>query len=105
LNVFSEALQAELRGTGVKVQSLCPGFTHTGFHDTPEHRGFHRSRIPEALWMSAEEVAAQSLSALDRRQVIFVPGFKNRLLAVMARNAPRSLLHLLRSKRQPAADC
>jgi len=101
LNVFSEALQAELRGTDVKVQALCPGFTHTGFHDTPEHRGFHRSGIPESLWMSAEEVAAQSLNALGRRQVVFVPGFKNRLLAVAARNAPRSLLHLLRSRRTP----
>jgi len=101
LNVFSEALQAELRGTGVKVQALCPGFTHTGFHDTPEHKGFHRSGIPEALWMSPEEVAAQSLNALGRRQVVFVPGFKNRLLAVAARNAPRSLLHLLRSRRTP----
>ena len=99
LNVFSEALHAELRGTGVKVQALCPGFTHTGFHDTPEHKGFHRSGIPKALWMSAEDVAAQSLNALGRRQVIFVPSFKNRLLAVAARNAPRSLLHLLRSRR------
>ena len=99
LNVFSEALQAELHGTGVRIQALCPGFTHTEFHDTPEHKGFRRSGIPEALWMSAEEVAAQSLNALGRRQVIFVPGFKNRLLAVAARNTPRSLLHLLRSRR------
>ncbi|GAB4531246.1 MAG: SDR family oxidoreductase [Anaerolineae bacterium] len=98
LNVFSEALQAELKGTRVKVQALCPGFTRTGFHDTPEHGGFHRSRIPAALWMSAEEVAAQSLRALGRPQVIFVPGFKNRLLAALARNVPRSLLHLLRSR-------
>jgi len=104
LNVFSEALQAELTGTGVKVQSLCPGFTHTGFHDTPEHKGFHRSRIPEAMWMSAEDVVTGSLSALDRRQVIFVPGLKNRLVAVVARNIPRPLLPLLRSNRPPATD-
>jgi short-subunit dehydrogenase len=96
---FSEALQAELRGSGIKVQALCPGFTHTGFHDAPEHKGFHRSRIPEALWMSAQEVAEQSLRALDRRQVVFAPGFKNQVLAIGARNVPRSLLHLLRSKR------
>lgn len=102
LNVFSEALQAELTGTGIKVQSLCPGFTHTGFHDTPEHKGHHRSRIPEAMWMSADEVVTESLSALDRRQVIFVPGLKNRLVAAVARNTPRSLLPLLRSNRAPA---
>jgi len=104
LNVFSEALQAELTGTGVKVQSLCPGFTHTGFHDTPEHKGFRRSRIPEAMWMSAEEVAAESLAALDRRRVVFVPGLKYRLVAMVARNTPRSLLPLLRSNRPPATD-
>jgi short-subunit dehydrogenase len=98
LNVFSEALQAELSGTGVKIQALCPGFTHTGFHDTPEHGGFNRSRIPEALWMSAGEVAAGSLSALDRPHVVFVPGFKNQVLAAVARNVPRSLLPLLRSR-------
>ncbi|NIR03526.1 MAG: hypothetical protein GTN78_25575 [Gemmatimonadales bacterium] len=57
------------------------------------------------MWMSAEDVATESLSALDRRQVIFVPGLKNRLVvATVARNTPRSLLHLLRSNRPPSAD-
>ena len=37
LNTFSEALQAELRGTGVQIQALCPGFTHTEFLDNPEY--------------------------------------------------------------------
>ena len=101
LNVFSEALQAELRDTDIKIQALCPGFTRTGFHDTPEHQGFGRSEIPEFMWMSAEEVAAQSLSGLDRHQVVLVPGFKNRLVAAVARNIPGSLLHLLRGKRKP----
>jgi short-subunit dehydrogenase len=98
LIVFSEALQAELKGTGVKVQALCPGFTRTEFHDTPTHRGFHRSNIPEALWMSAGDVAEQSLGALHRHQVIFIPGFKNLLVAAAARGIPPSLLHLLRGK-------
>ena len=101
LKVFSEALQAELRDTYIKIQALCPGFTHTGFHDTPEHQGFGRSGIPDFMWMSAEEVAAQSLSGLDRHQVVLVPGFKNRLVAAVARNIPSSLLHLLRGKRKP----
>jgi short-subunit dehydrogenase len=99
LNVFSEALQAELHGTGVKIQALCPGFTHTEFHDTPEHQGFGRSEIPEAMWMSAGEVADQSLSALDRNQVIFIPGFRNRLAAVVARSVPTSLLRMVRSRK------
>jgi short-subunit dehydrogenase len=98
LNVFSEALQAELKGTGVRIQALCPGFTHTGFHDTPEYGGSGRPHIPELLWMSAQEVAAQSLNALSQDRVIFIPGLKNRLLAVLARNVPRSLLPILRNR-------
>jgi short-subunit dehydrogenase len=96
LNVFSEALQAELHGTGIKIQALCPGFTHTEFHDTPEHQDSGRPEIPESMWMSAAEVAEQSLSALNRNQVIFIPGFKNRLSAVVARSLPTSLLRIVR---------
>jgi len=86
LNAFSEALQAELRGTGVRVQALCPGFTsNTDFYDMPEYEAFDRSQIPKALWMPAEEVVAKSLKALRRSQVVYIPGFKNRLLVALAR--------------------
>ena len=98
LNVFSEALQAELHGTGVKIQALCPGFTRTEFHDTPEHRGFGRSEIPEAMWMSADEVVAQSLSGLGRNRVVFIPGIRYRLAAVVARSVPTSLLRIVRNR-------
>lgn len=98
LNVFSEALQAELTGTGVQIQALCPGFTRTGFHHTPEYEASDRYQIPGLLWMSAREVAAGSLEALAQGQVIYVPGRKNRFLAAMARNAPRSLLPILRRR-------
>jgi short-subunit dehydrogenase len=88
LTIFSEALQVELDGTGVQVQALCPGFTTTEFHDRPELETFHRSDIPKPLWMTAEEVATASLEALSRNQVVAIPGFRNRLLAVLARNTP-----------------
>ncbi len=80
LNTFSEALQAELAGTGVKVQALCPGFTLTEFHDTPEYEPDHRSKIPGAVWMSAEAVVEESLAKLGSNQVIVVPGWHYRAL-------------------------
>lgn len=98
LNVFSEALQAELRGTGVHIQALCPGFTHTGFHYTPVYEASDRRPLPEPLWMSAESVAADSLRALDRGKVIYVPGFKNRVLATLARYTPPWLVSVLRNR-------
>ncbi|NQT14129.1 MAG: SDR family oxidoreductase [Planctomycetes bacterium] len=86
LNVFSEIVGAELRGTGVHVQALCPGYTYTGFHDTEEFRDFDRSQIPKALWMSAERVVAASLKALDRKRRLCIPGVNNRLLAILLRS-------------------
>ncbi len=78
---FSQALQAELDGSGIAVQALCPGYIHTEFHDEMQAEGFDKGRIPENMWMSAEEVVTASLEALDRGQVIVVPGEGNQTLA------------------------
>lgn len=92
LNVFSEALQRQLRDTNITIQALCPGYTYTGFHDTDEYQDFNRSRIPTWLWMSSEEVVEQSLWALPKKQVIFIPGLKNRMLVWLMKNRITSYL-------------
>ena len=83
LNYFSQALQAELAGTGIKVQALCPGYTRTEFHDPMVAAGFDNSRIPSEMWMDAAEVVSASLAALDDEQVLLVPGQMNKNLARM----------------------
>ncbi len=80
LIVFSQALQSELRETGVRVQALCPGFTYTEFHDTAEFARFDRRNIPAPLWMSADELVRLSLAALEWGEVVYIPGWKNRLM-------------------------
>ncbi len=77
---FTESLEPEMRSTSVQVQVLCPGFTHTEFHDTPEFARFDRGSLPRAMWQSAPEVVAASLRGLERRQHIVIPGAVNRLL-------------------------
>ncbi len=84
LVTFSQSLQMELAGTGVRVQALCPGFTYSEFHDTPEYARFKRSSIPAFMWMSAEGVVAGSLKALERNRVVYIPGFQNRLIVALA---------------------
>lgn len=85
LVAFTEALQAELRGTGVRVQALCPGLTRTEFHH-PEHLPrFGRYQVPAALWSTADQVAAASLEALARGQRICIPGWRNRAVVALAR--------------------
>ena len=83
LNFFSQSLQVELAGTGIEVQALCPGYTHTEFHAEIEQAGFDKSRVPAAMWMEAAAVVAASLQALGGGTVLVVPGESNVGLARM----------------------
>jgi uncharacterized protein len=84
---FSACLHAELAPHGITVCALCPGFTYTEFHDVNGMRP-HVSRLPRVLWMSAEEVVAQGLAAVERGLPLFIPGRLNRLIALAARTLP-----------------
>ncbi len=77
LNIFSDTLSKELKGTGVKVQALCPGFTHTEFHFVENFKAFDTTRIPNEMWMTSEEVVDSSLEAINTNEVIFIPGEHN----------------------------
>jgi short-subunit dehydrogenase len=88
LTSFSQALQIELAGSGVHVQALCPGFTYTEFHGPLGPTGYNRGYIPKQLWMTAEAVVDGSLKALEREQVVYIPGLINRLLAVLIYLSP-----------------
>jgi len=87
---FSEGLAEELRGTGVRVQALCPGITATEFLDVAgTHRGLLVTRLP---MMTADEVVRASLKGLDRGRVRVVAGWPNRILSfAVQRLAPRGL--------------
>jgi short-subunit dehydrogenase len=80
LATFSENLWLEVCDRGIKVQALCPGFTRTEFHEVGDFKNFDKSAIPNSLWMMPDEVVRQSLKALENStDVVFIPGWKNRL--------------------------
>ena len=86
LLMFSHILHAELAGSGVQVQALCPGFTHSGFYRHREYAGYPiEAAVPGPLWMSAESVAAASIRAFARDRPVCVPGLPNRLFMTLAR--------------------
>jgi len=87
---FTEGLAEELRGSGVKVQALCPGVTATEFLEVAgTHRGLLVNRLP---MMTAEQVVGASLDGLDRERLRVVVGLPNRLLGfVTQRLAPHGL--------------
>jgi short-subunit dehydrogenase len=92
LNVFSQALQAEVLENGIIVQALCPGFTITEFHDTDKMTGFDREKVPSALWMSAEEVVSTSLNSLNPKHVICIPGRRYQLMVAATQSGPTALI-------------
>jgi uncharacterized protein len=84
INGFSEMLANALAEYGVTVQALCPGFTHTEFHEDPVYQRL-KSRTPKILWMASDQVVGESLRALKRGSGIYIPGFKNRFITYFSK--------------------
>ena len=88
---FSEAVHAELGGTGVSVTSLCPGFTHTEFGENAGAAD-EEAALPEFLFQEAPEVARAGIEAMIAGRRTAIPGLHNRASMLGGRVVPRSLL-------------
>ncbi len=86
---FSEALHAELEGTGVSATTLCPGPTESEFFDSARMDG---SRLFMRKLPSSAEVAALGLEAMFARRRTVIHGFSNRMGARTAQWMPRTLV-------------
>jgi short-subunit dehydrogenase len=85
---FSEALAAELRGTGVQVRCLCPGLVATEFAT----RAGLPLRVAPRRGDDAERVAATGLAAFERGSVTVFSGARLRVAALAVRIVPRRLV-------------
>src|SRR5438445_3369586 len=72
LVAFSETLANEVRDSGVRVQVCCPGIVATEFHD---RLNVDPSRL--GTRMRPEDVVEASLRALERNEVICIPGLND----------------------------
>jgi short-subunit dehydrogenase len=82
---FTEGAAVELRGSGVRVLALCPGFVRTEFH---ERAGMHAERLPRVAWLDADAVVAAALRDLASGRVLSVPSVRYKLAAGLARHVP-----------------
>ena len=89
VTVFSEALAGELGGSGVTVTALCPGFTHTEFHQRAE---LDMSRLPERMWLEADRLVRDCLDDVKAGKVLSIPGAQYKAIAAFTRMAPRGLV-------------
>jgi len=84
----SQGLHLELRGAGVYVTALCPGYTLTEFHDANGTREQVSSAYPAWMWQTADHVARVGYAACEANRPKVTPGAMNNLLAGLAKHLP-----------------
>jgi short-subunit dehydrogenase len=97
---FSEALAAELEGTGVTVTALCPGPTASGFQATAK---LGKSPLVAGRRLpTAQSVAQAGYDAMMAGQIVCVPGASNKVTVLMPRILPRRLMaKIVRKAQEP----
>ncbi len=98
LKIFSESLAIELKTHKIKVQALCPGFTETHFFNGKDSLVDPTEKKWYISWMTTNKVVQESLYALKKNKVVFVPGRANRCILKFSRLLPKRLLYHLMAK-------
>ena len=89
---FTDGLSSELRGTGVGVHAVCPGFVHTEFH---ARAGIDMAKTPSFLWLDVDDVVSASLADVAAGKVISIPGARYKAIVGAGRLVPRRLLQFV----------
>jgi len=89
---FSEAIRAELHGTGVSVCALCPGPVATEFQQVAKRQGVQPNMGPKFLVVTVDQVVRDALTALEADRPLVIPGFAMKVLMLLARLMPMPVL-------------
>ncbi|HEX9467676.1 MAG TPA: SDR family oxidoreductase [Acidimicrobiia bacterium] len=92
INSFTQAVREEAKQHGVQVMVLCPGYTHTEFH---ERAGLKPSTLPEFAWQHVDQVVTAALRDLDRNRAVCIPGALNQVAAALSSVTPAGITRRL----------
>lgn len=92
---FAEALNYELRHSGVKVTALSPGITATEFLQVSGQKATLYQRI---AMMQSRPVAQIGIKAMFKGKQSVVPGLANKVTAFSTRFMPRCLMTSISSR-------
>ncbi len=98
--VFTEGLQADLAGTGVRAVAVCPGYTRTEFH---ARAGINVGSISDSLWLDPDDVVSQAVRDARAGRVVSVAGWQYKALSVLLGVLPRPVIRLVGQSGQIAA--
>jgi len=85
LIALSKGLAATVRDQGVHVLALCPGFTHTDFHQSDELTRM-KAKTPAFLWYDADVVVREGLAALEKGREVYISGRLYRYLTPLLKS-------------------
>ncbi|QJU53228.1 SDR family NAD(P)-dependent oxidoreductase [Herbiconiux sp. KACC 21604] len=89
---YTEGLAVELKGTGVQVSAVLPGWVRTEFH---ERAGIRTRSIPNVLWLDADDLVAEALHDVARGAVLSVPSKRFKVLFFFTRHLPRRVIRYI----------
>lgn len=79
----TQGLAGQLRGSGVQVMVLVPGFTRTEFHG---RSGTDASGVRSWMWLDPSYVARAAFDALEGRREVCIPALRYRILVGIVRH-------------------
>ena len=87
---FSRWANGRYARRGVTVTAVCPGFTHTGFH---ERAGLPPGQecVPGWMWLDAQDVVAESLRDVAHGRAVSVPSLRYKAIIALSRLVPAGL--------------
>ena len=87
----SEGIHKEYSNKNIFCCAVCPGFTHTEFHD---QMGDFKRSIPSFMWMDSKTVAEQAFNETMKGKDLFINGGINKFLAFLMWLTPKWLTNL-----------
>lgn len=95
VTVYTESLASQLKGSGVTVTALCPGWVRTEFHD---RAGINADPIPDIAWIDADVLVRECLEDVAKGKVLSIPTVGWKAATTLARVVPRGSIRWVSRK-------
>lgn len=92
---WSTGLALELRGTGVTVTALLPGWVRTEFH---QRAGIKAHNLPDVVWIDVDRLVKECLADAAKGKVESVPTWKWKISLFIADHGPRGFVRWISRK-------
>jgi uncharacterized protein len=95
LELYSQSLYYELKGKGIRVQALCPGFTATNWAKEYMSKEDYEQMLRKGRTTigTAEKVVDCSLKSLEKDTLVCIPGMMNRVMARIFSLFPKGIYY------------